>query len=46
VLDAIEDGLEAGRLFVFPGRGTAFGVLMRRWFPGLVWRMVHRTESR
>ncbi len=46
VLDAVEDGLEAGRLFVFPGRGTAFGVLMRRWFPGLVWRMVHRTEGR
>ncbi len=45
VLDAIEAGLEKGRLFVFPGRGTRFGVLMRRWFPGLVWRIVHRVEG-
>jgi len=45
VLDAIEAGLEKGRLFVFPGRGTRFGVLMRRWFPGLLWRIVHRVEG-
>lgn len=45
VLDAIESGLEKGQLFVFPGRGTHFGVLMRRWFPGLLWRIVHRVEG-
>jgi NAD(P)-dependent dehydrogenase (short-subunit alcohol dehydrogenase family) len=45
VLDAIEEGLEKGELFVFPGRGTRFGVVMRRFFPGLVWRMVHRVEG-
>jgi NAD(P)-dependent dehydrogenase (short-subunit alcohol dehydrogenase family) len=45
VLDAIESGLEKGQLFVFPGRGTYFGVLMRRWFPGLLWRIVHRVEG-
>ena len=46
VLDAVEDGLEKGKLFVFPGRGTELGVMMRRWFPDLVWRIVHRTEGR
>jgi NAD(P)-dependent dehydrogenase (short-subunit alcohol dehydrogenase family) len=45
VLDAIERGLEKGALFVFPGRGTRFGQLMRRFAPGLVWRMVHRVEG-
>jgi short-subunit dehydrogenase len=45
VLDAIERGLEKGALFVFPGRGTRFGQLMRRFAPGLVWRMVHRIEG-
>ena len=46
VLDAIERDLERGRLFVFPGRGTRFGVLLRRWLPGLVWRSVHWAEGR
>jgi NAD(P)-dependent dehydrogenase (short-subunit alcohol dehydrogenase family) len=45
VLDAIEAALEAGRLFVFPGPGTRFSVLLRRWFPGLVWRSVHWVEG-
>jgi NAD(P)-dependent dehydrogenase (short-subunit alcohol dehydrogenase family) len=45
VLDAIERGLEKGTLFVFPGRGTRFSVLMRRFAPGLIWRMVHRVEG-
>lgn len=45
VLDAIEAGLEEGRLFVFPGRGTHLSQVLRRWFPGLVWRMVHRVEG-
>jgi NAD(P)-dependent dehydrogenase (short-subunit alcohol dehydrogenase family) len=45
VLDAIERGLEKGALFVYPGRGTRFAVLMRRFAPNLVWRMVHRVEG-
>lgn len=45
VLDAIENGLEKGTLFVFPGRGTRFGVLMRRFVPGLVWNFDHRVEG-
>ena len=44
VLDAIEVTLEKNTLWVFPGRGTKFSWRMRRWFPGLTWRLVHRIE--
>jgi hypothetical protein len=46
VLDAIEAGLDAGRFWIFPGRGTRLGVLLRRFVPGLVWRSVHWAEGR
>lgn len=46
VLDAIEAGLDAGRFWIFPGRGTRFGVLLRRFVPALVWRSVHWAEGR
>jgi len=45
VLDAIEEGLEKGRLFIFPGRGTKLAWRMRRWMPRLTWWNVHRTEG-
>jgi NAD(P)-dependent dehydrogenase (short-subunit alcohol dehydrogenase family) len=45
VLDAIEAGLEAGRFWIFPGRGTRLSVVLRRWLPGLVWRSVHWAEG-
>lgn len=38
VLDAIERGLEAGDLWVFPGRGTSLAWRLRRLAPALVWR--------
>jgi short-subunit dehydrogenase len=46
VLDEIERSLDAGRFFVFPGRGTALGWRMRRWLPGLLWKRVHDVEGR
>ena len=46
VLDAVEDALEAGRLWVFPGRGTALVWRLRRFTPGLMWRSAHRLEGR
>ncbi len=46
VLDAIEDALEAGRLWVFPGRGTSLVWRLRRFLPGLMWRNAHRVEGR
>lgn len=45
VLEAIEQGLEHGEFWVYPGKQTRFGALMRRWFPGLVWRQVHQVEG-
>jgi len=45
VLDAIEDALEAGRLWVFPGRGTSLVWRLRRFVPELVWRRIHRVEG-
>ncbi len=45
VIDAIENGLDAGQFWVFPGKGTKMGYIMRRLFPGLIWKMVHKTEG-
>jgi len=45
VLDAIESSLDAGRLWVFPGRGTSVSWRMRRWMPNLLWRRVHKVEG-
>jgi len=45
VLDAIETALEQGRFWVFPGRGTSLSWRLRRWFPGFLWRQVHRVEG-
>lgn len=45
VLDAIEGTLDKDSLWVFPGRGTAIGWRMRRWFPNLLWNRVHKVEG-
>lgn len=45
VLDAIEAALAKGDFWVFPGKGTRIGYLMRRFFPNLVWKIGHKTEG-
>ena len=45
VLDAIEVTLEKNSLWVFPGRGTKTSWRFRRWFPGRLWKMVHKLEG-
>ena len=45
VLDAIESTLEEDELWVFPGRGTKMGWRMRRWFPRLMWKQIHKAEG-
>jgi NAD(P)-dependent dehydrogenase (short-subunit alcohol dehydrogenase family) len=45
VLDAIEVTLEKDKLWVFPGRGTKSSWRLRRWFPGLTWKIVHKIEG-
>ena len=45
VIDAIEECLDRGRFFVYPTRDAKIGVLMRRFFPGLIWKQVHKVEG-
>ena len=45
VIDAIEECLDKGRFFVYPTRDAKIGVLMRRLFPGLIWKQVHQVEG-
>lgn len=45
VLDAIEEGLEAGKLFVFPGRGTKTVWRVRRFAPNLIWKRLHQSTG-
>lgn len=45
VLDAIEEGLEAGECFVFPGRGTKAAWRVRRFAPNLIWKRIHQTTG-
>lgn len=42
VLDAVERALDAGELFVLPGRGTKTVWRTRRFAPGLLWRQIER----
>jgi NAD(P)-dependent dehydrogenase (short-subunit alcohol dehydrogenase family) len=45
VLDAIESDLENGRFWVMVTGQTRFGAWMRRVFPGLVWKNIHKVEG-
>lgn len=45
VIDAVEQCLEKGKFFVLPTRDSKIGVLMRRLFPGLIWKQVHQVEG-
>jgi short-subunit dehydrogenase len=45
VLDAIEQALDRGRFWVFPGRQTALAWRIRRFLPGLFWRRAHQIEG-
>ncbi len=45
VIDAIEECLDKGKFFVLPTREARIGVIMRRLFPGLIWKQVHQVEG-
>ncbi len=45
VIDAIEESLENGKFFCFPGKGTRMGYLMRRFFPNYIWNFAHKAEG-
>jgi short-subunit dehydrogenase len=46
VLDAVERALDAGELFVLPGKGTKAVWRARRFAPALVWRQIDRAIHR
>lgn len=45
VIDAIEKCLEKGKFLVLPTRDAKIGNIMRRLFPGLIWKQVHQVEG-
>ena len=45
VLAAVESDLEKGNFWVFVTGQTKFGAWMRRVFPNLVWKQVHKIEG-
>jgi hypothetical protein len=45
VIAEVERCLETDTPFAYPGKQTKFGVLMRRLFPGLVWKASHEAEG-
>lgn len=45
VISEVERCLEANKPFAYPGKQTQFGVLMRRLFPGVVWKASHDAEG-
>lgn len=46
VLDKIDETLEAGKLWVFPGTGSKLVWRWRRFLPGMVWWRDHQVERR
>ncbi len=46
VIDAVEAGLDRGRLFIFPGRGTRQLWWLRRFAPSLTWSLMEKAEQR
>jgi len=45
VLQAVEEDLEKGRFWVMVTGQTRFGAWMRRVFPNLVWKNIHKIEG-
>jgi len=45
VLNAVERSLARGEFLVFPGRSNRISYGMRRFFPNLVWKTIHKMEG-
>ncbi|MCY4044343.1 MAG: SDR family NAD(P)-dependent oxidoreductase [Cellvibrionales bacterium] len=46
VTKAIEKGLKKGRFWIYPGKTTYIGSLMRRLFPEAVWKHIQKVEQK
>ena len=45
VLRAIDEAIAADDFFVFPGKGSRMAQRMRRFFPNVLWKNVHKVEG-
>lgn len=45
VLDKIDECVARRVYAIYPGRQTRLGTIMRRLFPGLIWKQVHQVEG-
>ena len=45
VLNAIDQHLDKGKFWVYPDRDSKIGQLVRRLFPNLIWKQVHKVEG-
>ncbi|CAA0119764.1 Putative oxidoreductase SadH [BD1-7 clade bacterium] len=45
VLEAVEKAVKKGEFWVFPGKGTRIGAVMRRLFPRNIWKHIHKVEG-
>ncbi|MEM1112475.1 MAG: SDR family oxidoreductase [Pseudomonadota bacterium] len=45
VIEAVEASLEKGDFLCFPGKQTRIGYIMRRLFPGYIWKVNHKVEG-
>ncbi len=45
VIAAVEQGLEQGKLWIYPSKNARIGALVRRLFPNLIWKQVHQVEG-
>ena len=45
VIDEVEAALVKGQFWVFPGKGTKMGYIMRRLAPNYIWNYVHKLEG-
>lgn len=45
VIVEIEEALDKGKFFCFPGKNTRMGYIMRRFFPNYIWNFAHKAEG-
>lgn len=45
VLDDIDSALAKGEFWVYSGKGAQTGARMRRFFPNMIWKQVHKVEG-
>lgn len=45
IIDKVEQGMAKGTLILYPNAEAKITVLMRRWMPGLLWKIIHLSNK-